>query len=133
MKSIQLLAAGCLLTGAIGLHPLSACAGETVSYVFVSDTLKDPGSQVVERGDDGLHTVKFTYRNTGRGPDFVERFRLAADGSFSEYHITGKSTFGAPVDEHFERNGAQASWRSTTEHGIATLSGPAMYVPLNSS
>ena len=133
MKPIKPLAVACLLGSGFGLLPMSICASETVSYVFVSDTLKDPGSQVVERGDDGLYTVKFTYRNNGRGPDFTERFRLAADGSFSEYHISGKSTFGANVDEHFERDGPQASWRSTTEHGSATVKGPAMYVPLNSS
>jgi len=110
-----------------------ASAGETVTYTFVSDTIKNPGSQVVERSDDGLYTVKFSYKNNGRGPDFVERYRLAADGSFSEYHISGKSTYGAVVDEHFERKGPQAEWRSTTERGSTSVQGPAMYVPLNSS
>ena len=110
-----------------------AVAAETVTYTFVSDTLKSPGSQVVERSDDGLFTVKFSYKNNGRGPDLVESYRLAPDGSFSEYHITGKSTFGAIVDEHFERKGSKAEWRSTTETGSKTIDGPAMYVPLSGS
>lgn len=125
-----------LLSGialSLGLAAPPTFAAETVIYTFVSDTLKDPGSQVVERSDDGLYTVKFTYRNNGRGPDFVERYRLAQDGSFSEYHISGTSTFGAVVDERYERKGSQAEWRSTTERGNAVVNGPAMYVPLNSS
>jgi len=122
-----------LFACALGLAAPLASAAETVTYTFVSDTLKNPGSQVVERSDDGLYTVTFTYRNNGRGPDFAERYRLAPDGAFSEYHITGRSTMGAVVDEHFERKGSHAEWHSTTEHGSTTVNGPAMYVPLNSS
>ena len=123
----------CLCACGIGLAAPLASAAETVTYTFVSDTLKNPGSQVVEHSDDGLYTVKFSYKNNGRGPDFIERYRLAADGSFSEYHVSGKSTYGAVVDEHFERKGPRAQWHSTTERGSATVDGPAMYVPLNSS
>jgi len=111
----------------------TAAAGETVSYVFVNDRIGSPGSQSVERSDDGVFTVKFVYKNNGRGPELVERFRLASDGSFSEYHVTGTSTFGAVVDEHFERKANVAEWRSTSERGRATPDGPAMYLPLNSS
>jgi len=111
----------------------TAAAAQTLSYVFVNDRIGAPGAQTVERGDDGSYAVKFIYKNNGRGPELVERFRLAADGTFSEYHVTGTSTFGATVDEHFERKGDAAAWRSTSEQGAATVSGPALYVPLNSS
>ena len=108
-------------------------AAETVSYVFVNDKIGTPGTQTVERSDDGLFTVKFIYKNNGRGPELIERFRLASDGSYSEYHVTGTSTYGAVVDEHFERKANVAEWRSTSEHGRSTLDGRAMYLPLNSS
>jgi len=129
------LNAGVLLSacGIIPAIPLACNAAEIVTYTFVSDTLKNPGKQVVERSDDGLYTVTFTYKNNGRGPDLVERYRLGADGSFSEYHVSGRSTYGAVVEEHFERKGSQAQWNSTTERGSKTVAGPAMYVPLNSS
>jgi hypothetical protein len=137
MKSIALTSLtrvqACLCAGVICLGTPLAEAAETITYTFVSDTLKNPGSQIVERSDDGLYTVTYSYKNNGRGPDFVERYRLAADGSFTEYHVTGKSTFGAVVDERFQRKGAQAEWRSTTERGSLTVDGAAMYVPLNSS
>jgi hypothetical protein len=123
----------CIMACGLVLDAPTASAAETVTYTFVSDTLKNPGSQVVERSDDGLYTVTYSYKNNGRGPDFVERYRLAPDGSFSEYHLSGKSTYGAIVDEHFERKGAQAEWHSTTEHGSKTVDGPAMYVPLSGS
>ena len=117
----------------LGLAACAASAAQTVSYVFVSDTLKDPGSQTVERSDDGLYTVKFIYKNNGRGPELTETFRLAPDGSFSEYHVKGTSTYGAAVDEHYERKGSVAKWWSTSEHGELKVDGPLMYVPLNSS
>ena len=135
MKSIPFVesASSAALALALGFASPPGCAAETVTYTFVNDTLKDPGSQVVERSDDGVYTVKFSYKNNGRGPDFVERYRLAPDGSFSEYHITGRSTMGAPVDEHFERKGGEAEWHSTTDGGRAQVAGSALYVPLNSS
>jgi len=120
-----------VMTAAFGLGV--AMAGETVSYVFLNDRIGNPGSQIVERSDDGVFSVKFIYKNNGRGPELTERFRLAPDGSFSEYHVTGASTFGAIVDEHFERKGLVAEWHSTSEKGSVTSSTPAMYVPLNSS
>lgn len=132
MNPIASLSVVPLIVCTLGFVALPASA-DTVTYTFVSDTLKEPGRQVVERSTDGLYTVNFTYKNNGRGPDLIERYRLAPDGSFSEYHVTGRSTYGAVVDEHFERKGTQAEWRSTTERGSAVVSGPAMYVPLNSS
>ena len=128
MKHLAALGLVCAL-GSAG----TAFAAETISYVFVNDQIGNPGSQTVERSDDGLFTVRFIYKNNGRGPELVERFRLAADGSFSEYHVTGTSTFGAVVDEHFERKEGVAQWHSTSENGKATTATPAMYLPLNSS
>ena len=118
---------------ALGLAAAAPQAAETTTYVYVNDNLGEPGRQVVERGDDGLYSVSYFYKNNGRGPELSERFRLAPDGSLSEYHVTGTSTFGAVVDEHFERHGATASWHSTSEQGSATPAGPALYVPLNGS
>ena len=120
---------------AFGTAMPGAQAAQTTRYVYVyvNDNIPEPGRQVVERADDGLVTVSFIYKNNGRGPELTERFRLAADGTFSEYHVTGSSTFGAKVDEHYERKGDAAEWRSTSERGQAVVAGAAQYVPLNSS
>lgn len=132
MKFISTFGAACAFAWA-GLAAAGASAAETLTYSFVNDTIGNPGRQVVERSDDGLYTVTYSYKNNGRGPEFSERYRLAPDGSFTEYHVTGTSTMGAKVDEHFERRGPQAEWRSTTERGAAAVAGPAMYVPLSGS
>ena len=108
-------------------------AAQSTRYVYVNDNIGTPGEQLVEQADDGLFTVTFRYKNNGRGPELTERFRLAPDGTFSEYHVEGLSEMGAKVDEHFERNGERAEWRSTTERGSVTVAGPGLYVPLNSS
>jgi hypothetical protein len=91
------------------------------------------GEQVVERDDDGLTKVRFIYKDNGRGPDLTEQFRLGPDGTMTEYSVKGNSTFGAVVDEHFSRKGDQAEWKSTSEQGKKSISGPAAYLPLNGS
>ena len=124
-----------VLTLALGatLGAPSAYAAQTWRYVFINDNIGTPGHQVVEQGDDGSVTVSYIYKNNGRGPEQIEHYRVADDGSFSEYHVTGLTTMGSPVDEHYERRGDVGEWHSTTDRGRATVTGPALYVPLNGS
>ncbi|NVM76058.1 hypothetical protein FHW83_001845 [Duganella sp. SG902] len=112
----------------------AAHAATTTKYLIISENAnKQIGQQIVERLDDGLTKVTFGYKDNGRGPDLVEQFRLAADGTMTEYSVKGNSTFGAVVDEQFSRKGDKAQWKSTSEQGEKTISGPAAYLPLNSS
>ncbi len=115
----------------LGCTAASLQAAQTTRYVYLNDNIGTPGRQVVEEGDDGWVTVTHLYRNNGRGPEQTERFRLAADGTFSEYHVTGKMTMGGPIDEHFERKGSAAAWHSGSERGQASVTGTALYLPLN--
>jgi hypothetical protein len=100
--------------------------------VYAADGVK-AGEQVTTVGDDGWVHVKYGYKDNGRGPDYVEEFRLAPDGTFSEYRIKGNSTFGAEVDEHFNTDGKQAHWASRSEHGDAPMVAGALYLPLNNT
>jgi hypothetical protein len=111
----------------------SAHAAERTRYVILVDNGKQAGEQVVTREDDGLTKVHFIFKDNGRGPELEETYRLAADGTFTQYGVTGTSTYGAVVDEQFERRGDRARWHSTTEHEDRQVAGNAMYVPLNSS
>ncbi len=111
----------------------SAHAASTTRYLIISENNKQIGEQVSEHLDDGSTKVRFIYKNNGRGPELTEHFRMTPDGSMSHYSVKGNSTFGAVVDERFERNGDQASWKSTSEQGQKTVQGPAAYLPLNSS
>lgn len=111
-----------------------AAVTSTTRYVIISENNgKQMGEQVVESHDDGLTKVRFIYKDNGRGPELTEEFRLGADRTMTSYHVKGNSTFGAVVDEKFERSGGKAAWVSTTEKGDKEVSGPAIYVPLNSS
>ena len=111
----------------------SAQAASTTKYLIYTESGKQMGEQVVEQQDDGLTKVRFIYKNNGRGPELTEQFRIGPDGTMTEYAVKGNSTFGAVVDERFERKGDQAEWKSTSEQGKKTIAGPAAYVPLNSS
>ncbi|WP_426167509.1 amidohydrolase family protein [Pseudoduganella sp. R-34] len=111
-----------------------AAVTQTTRYVIISENNgKQMGEQVVENHDDGLTKVRYIYKDNGRGPELTEEFRLAPDGTMSQYHVKGNSTFGAVVDEVFERNGDKAQWKSTTEQGAKDVRGPAVYVALNGS
>jgi len=110
----------------------TAFADTTTRYTALFQD-RPGGSQVTTVGANGEVAVTFSYRWNGRGPDFNERMRLAPDGTFAFFEISGKSTFGAPVKESFTRRGNTAQWRSLADHGEATLSAPALYVPLKHS
>jgi hypothetical protein len=113
-----------------GLFASVAHAAETLRYVILVDGGKKAGEQVVEQGDDGRTTVKFVFKDNGRGPELSEEFRLAPDGSFADYKVTGTTTFGAAVDERFWREGRQSKWKSTSEQGQTDAGEGALYIPL---
>ncbi len=108
-------------------------AADKIRYVILVDGGKQAGEQTVEQTDDGLTKVHFIFKDNGRGPELDEEFRVADDGTFSEYRAKGNSTFGAVIDDRFERKNNVASWASTSEKGSQKLSGSALYIPLNSS
>jgi hypothetical protein len=105
----------------------------TTRFLILNESNKQMGEQVVERQDDGQTTVRFTYKNNGRGPELTEQFRVGPDLLFTEYRVQGNSTFGAVVDERYTRQGNVAQWSTTSDKGRETLTAPAAYVPLNSS
>ncbi len=115
------------------LGPTWANAAETIRYAIFVPSGAKAGEQVVVHDDDGWTRVRFIYKDNGRGPELDERFRLADDGTYATYDVEGSSTFGGPVDEHFSRSGKRAQWHSTSERGNATVTEPALYVPMNGS
>lgn len=111
----------------------TAHAAETIRYVIKAELGTKIGEQIVQRGDDGVTKVRFIIKDNGRGPELNESYRYAADGSLLQFHASGNSMMGAVVDEHFSRTENQASWRSSSEKGQASINGKALYLPLNSS
>jgi imidazolonepropionase-like amidohydrolase len=114
---------------ALGLS-VQANAGEPLRYVALVDNGKKAGHQIVEQGGDGATRVDFIFKNNGRGPELKEEFTLAPDGTYARYAVKGTSTFGAPIDETFRRDGDKVEWKSTSDKGEMSISGTALYAPL---
>ena len=125
----RILALAVAATFGVSAH----AATTTTRYDIHVENGKRAGEQVVERDDDGTTRVRFIFKDNGRGPELTEQFKVAQDGTISNYSVKGNSTYGAIVDEQFDRTGDQASWRSTSEKGSKAVNGAALYVPLNSS
>ena len=127
MKKILVLAIAATFGAAAHAAP------QTLRYDIYTENGKRAGEQIVQTDAAGLTRVKYIFKDNGRGPELTEQFRVGPDGTLTEYAVQGNSTYGAVVNDKFERKDGQASWHSTTEQGRASVAGPAMYVPLNSS
>jgi len=108
----------------------SALAAQTTRYLALVDGGKRAGQQVVTVADDGTTTVEYVFKDNGRGPELKETYTLAEDGTYRRYAVQGTSTFGAKVEESFQRDGDTASWKSKSDHGQTKVSGTALYSPL---
>lgn len=123
---MKLLAAGI----ALALFAGTAWSAETLRYVALVDGGKKAGHHVVTHGDDGVVRTDFIFKDNGRGPELKEEFRLAPDGTYASYSVTGTSTFGAKVSETFTREGDRIRWKTIADSGERSVSGTALYSPL---
>ncbi|MEW2922414.1 amidohydrolase family protein [Muricauda sp. ANG21] len=72
--------------------------------------------------------IDYDYKNNGRGPTLKETIVLNAEGYPIDWKITGNTTFGNAVDEHFTLEGENASWTDATGSGSTTVDAPQLYV-----
>ena len=128
---------GVSLRGACGLACLivlaAAAHAEPPVHHSISFQGKVAGEQVVTRTDDGRIVVDFSYLNNGRGPDLHEEMRVDEAGRLILFRVTGKSTFGAPVDESFEYANGVARWKTRSDGGEQAGKLAAQYVPVDNS
>lgn len=111
-----------------------AHAADPLRYVIlVEDGKKEAGEHIVTELPDGSFKTRFIFKDNGRGPEIEEEYTLRDDGTFERYKAHGTTTFGAKIDESFERIGNVARWKSTSEQGEQTTERPAMYMPLGGS
>jgi hypothetical protein len=110
-----------------------AADGETSTRYAVTFLGKTTGEQATTVTDDGRIVVDFAYTNNGRGPQLHEEMALDAAGRFVRYHVAGKSTFGAPVDESFDHADGKARWKSNADSGERAGELSGLYVPLETS
>lgn len=119
-----------LLIALCMLSTSPAWSAQTQRWVVLVDGGKKAGEQVSTRGDDGVVRTTFVFKDNGRGPEMQEEYRLAPDGTFTNFHVTGTSTFGAKIDETYTRTGDRAEWTTTADRGAQAVSGTAQYAPL---
>ena len=98
-----------LVAGAALALLASAAAADTTVRYTVQHSGRTSGALTTVVGGDGRVRVSYSYRDNGRGPDIEEDFRVGADGTLAQYRLSGKSTFGAALDEHFELARGRAS------------------------
>ncbi len=123
----KVFVSSCLLSFACMVH---AATTTTYSVAFQG---KHAGQQVAVSSDNGRTSVEFAWSNNGRGPMLHEEIQVDEAGRFLRYHATGKSEFGAPVDETFDYASGKARWKSRADAGEREGQLSAVYVPVESS
>lgn len=85
------------------------------------------GHLIVDRVGDTV-AIDYDYKNNGRGPTIKESIVLDAAGFPLQWDITGNTTFGNSIDEHFKLDGKNASWKDASGESTATMEKPSFYV-----
>lgn len=125
MKPLRLLLAALLSMG----------AAQAQTQHFTVLCMKTPCGRLLLDDSPGRMVVDYSYRNNGRGPDQKEVLELAPDGTWTAYRTEGQSTYGARIDEHFERQAdGRAVWRSPVDRGEQPgAPREAVYLPVQAS
>jgi cytosine/adenosine deaminase-related metal-dependent hydrolase len=110
---------------------IAATANTITHTITISGVVS--GKQTVTTMPGGKLKTSFSYRDNGRGPDIFEEITVDAKGQFIAFSATGKSTYGAPIEETFTRNADKAKWKSKADQGELSNVANAIYVPVESS
>lgn len=121
-----------ILCCALWLASLATAGAATREYVMLFQD-RDSGGLTVTEAADGSLSTRNSYRDNGRGPDLDETMRYAGDGRLLEYSGSGRSTFGAPILERFERHADGARWQLGEQQGEFAGSGGSGYLPVEAS
>ncbi len=116
----------------LALLPTAAWPQDQRFSIWNTDA-SQAGSLVISTEPGGDTVARYVYKNNGRGPETVERYRLADDGTPLAYHASGTSTYGSVIDERFARQGGRATWRSPADAGELPAPGPALYAAMGGS
>lgn len=118
-----------VLLAACLLLPQLAQADERFSVIFGEKVV---GHLTTSTGD-GETRIVFDYKNNGRGPTMAETLKLDDKGLPTFWKISGATTFGSKVDEHFEQIGDKASWTDSVGSGSLDAPGHRLYVGQSAS
>ncbi|HEY0955165.1 MAG TPA: amidohydrolase family protein [Roseateles sp.] len=110
-------------------------AGAAQAQTYTVLCVKTPCGHLKLDSAPGRMAVDYSYRNNGRGPDQKEVLQFAPDGAWMSYRTEGVATYGARIDESFERGAdGRAQWRSPVDRGEqAAAARQAVYLPVQGS
>lgn len=110
-------------------------AGAAQAQTYTVLCVKTPCGHLKQAESAGRLTVDYSYRNNGRGPDQQEVLQFAPDGAWMGYRTDGVATYGARIDEHFERGAdGRVQWRSSVDSGGQPgAAREAVYLPVQGS
>jgi hypothetical protein len=108
-----------------------ANAADTTRYAVVSSG-KHTG--IHKKWSDGHGHVAYFYEfnDRGRGPRVLVNVRTNDEGLVVSRMASGHDYFKAAINEEFTLTGPDASWRNHIENDHKTITGKALYAPLNS-
>ncbi|MGI4881262.1 MAG: hypothetical protein ACRYG4_27690, partial [Janthinobacterium lividum] len=101
----------------------SAASAATEHFVVISGGKKVGHLEADTQG--GKTAIVFDIKNNGRGPTIAETLTLA-NGLPVAWDITGATTFGSKVAEHYAATAAGAEWTDSTGSGHAAA--PGLYI-----
>ncbi|MBU2342613.1 MAG: amidohydrolase, partial [Gammaproteobacteria bacterium] len=108
-------------------------ADEQYSYTILVDNGVKAGEQIVKISDNGEVSVRYIFKDNGRGPELDEKISLNKEGFIKDYQAKGNTTFGSVINESFKVEGNNASWSTGQQHHQAPYSSNALYLPVDGS
>lgn len=81
----------------------------------------------VSRNADSLIT-DYDYKDNGRGPTIKDTIILNEKGFPVNWKVSGNTTFGNTINEHFELKGKKANWTDATGSSEAKVTKDALYI-----
>ncbi len=122
----------------LSLLTLLACssslfAEEEYSYTILVDKGVKAGEQIVKVNDEGEISVRYIFKDNGRGPELDEKISLNKDGFITDYQAKGNTTFGSVINERFKVQGNSASWSTGKDQTKVNYQQNALYLPVDGS
>ncbi len=99
---------------------------ETRAYDWLTIGEKS-GELIVEEGEAGALSYRFSFNDRGRGPEIEATYRLDAAGVPTSIEITGKNYRKGDAAETFTLEDGVAKWKSGPTEGESRIEEPALY------
>ncbi|HEY0684175.1 MAG TPA: amidohydrolase family protein [Steroidobacter sp.] len=113
-----------VLIGALCMHGWAAAATDEYSVI----SAKEKVGSMIATVDGAIVDISYEVNNNGRGPKIREQLTLNEAGIPTQWRITGKSTFGAAIDEQFTWQRGSAKWHGQDGKGSSRMAQPKLYI-----